>query len=545
MKRCSLTLFTTLLLTLLLGCRNTTHVEAQLDRLDSLVNEQPDSVLALLDSLLPDVVGDDALTAHWNLLCAAAEDKSDRPLLFDLRIRPAYDYYRDQTNGGTRGDSILLHRFALSCFYLGVYYYHCDSTTQLEQLMQKSVEVAKSCGDHYTAYLALTYLSNQIKIDSPAAATQMAEEALHEYHLTNHQSTYNIICLLLNAGNICIYSSDKQKALDYFEKAIDCSLSTPDSAFYVYILSSIASFYDLTGNSQAAVAYMNQALIHFPDSDNSWNLTYARIYLHHGDLDKAEEQLKHSDTLTPLKKFHWFKYMQMVKIRKHDLEGSQQLNDSLSYYSNKMYLDALAQKNTYFQENLKKEKSIYLQQQRVKKLTAIYIALLVGFLILIGFVLLHTRHRHKMKVLEATHLAKQAQQDARQQKLINQKNLQRIALLKNQLEKQSDIMDYFKMADNVGRKMMHLTNDDWHNLEVALDDSYNFFVSRLRQQFPQMNEEGLRLCMLEKIGLTTHQMSNIFSISPQSVTKRKQRLKKDYLYTIDADKFFDEIIEDM
>ena len=96
MKRCCLILFATLLLTLLLGCRNTTRVEAQLDCLDSLVNEQPDSVLALLDSLLPDVVGDDALEARWNLLCAAAEDKSDRPILGDIRIgkRP-FDPARD------------------------------------------------------------------------------------------------------------------------------------------------------------------------------------------------------------------------------------------------------------------------------------------------------------------------------------------------------------------------------------------------------------------------------------------------------------------
>ena len=92
---------------------------------------------------------------------------------------------------------------------------------------------------------------------------------------------------------------------------------------------------------------------------------------------------------------------------------------------------------------------------------------------------------------------------------------------------------------------MHLSNDDWQNLEVALDDTYQQFVTRLRQQFPKMNEDGIRLCMLGKLGLTTHQISNIFSISPLSVTKRKQRLRKDYLSFIEEGKTFDEIIENM
>ncbi|MCR4613220.1 MAG: hypothetical protein K5778_04385 [Bacteroidaceae bacterium] len=546
--------FLCILLAVLTGCGERARVSARLDALDSLLSLPPsiaepsadfDSILTQLDTLMYDVVGDDALEARWNLLYAMTEDKADRPLLFDTHVRPAYDYYRDATQDGTRGDSTLLHRFAQSCFYLGVHYYHSDSTALMEQMMQKSADVAKSCGDHYTAYLALNYLSWQIRLDSPAEAIRMAEEALREFNLSSHQNVYNEICMLLNAGGVWIHASDKSRALEHYEKALNCSLATPDSLFYGYILASMASYYDLTGNPQTALSYMNEATRHLLETDNSWNLIFSQIYLHNDILDKAEVLLTRSNPLSSIEKFHWLKFMQMVKIRQHDEEGSLQLNDSLSFYSNRSYLDALAQKNAYFQENLNKEKLLHLHQQRTERMKMIYVVSVGVIFLIVTLILLWLRYRHRAKMLEAAHLKRQAELETHQQKLINRKNLEKISLLKRQLERQSSIMEHFKAVDDTGSRMMHMSNDDWQNLEVTLDDTYQQFVTRLRQQFPKMNEDGIRLCMLGKLGLTTRQISNIFSISPLSVTKRKQRLRKDYLSVIEDGKTFDEIIENM
>ena len=72
-------------LAVLTGCADRERVSARLDALDSLLSLPPTGpeppvnyglILTQLDTLLPDVVGDDALEAHWNLLCATAEDKA-------------------------------------------------------------------------------------------------------------------------------------------------------------------------------------------------------------------------------------------------------------------------------------------------------------------------------------------------------------------------------------------------------------------------------------------------------------------------------------
>lgn len=543
-----------LLLTLLAGCGQRTRVEAQLDTLDSILSIPPDGPEALvdydsifhqLDSLQPSVIGDDALEARWNLLFTMAEDKSDRPLLLDLRIRPAYDYYAAQTQDGTRGDSILLHRFAQSCFYLGAHYYQCDSLARMEQLMHRSAEVSKSCGDHYTAYLALTYLSYQLRLDNSEEATKMSEEALKEYELTQHTNDYNYISLLLNTGAIWLYSPHQEKALNYYEKALNCLKTSEDSVMYAFVYGFMAVYYNMMNDRQKAVEHLEKASKYISEKDNDWDLEFAQIYLNNHDFDKAEALLNSSRTSSPLERFHRDKFLQQIKILKGDINGSLELNDSLSSYSNKMYLEALSQKNSYFKDNFDKEKKLYQQRQHFNKLVMLYSLVVLAVLAAIGFILLHLRHKGKERMLETKHRIQQAEQEKRQLKLILQKNLEKINLLKSQLERQSDIIETFKSADNIGSQYLRLTDDEWHGLEIALDDVYSRFVSKLRQDFPSMSEDGLRLCMLQKIGLTTHQMSNIFSVSPLSITKRKQRLKTKYFSSENNKATFDEIIEKM
>ncbi len=200
--------------------------------------------------------------------------------------------------------------------------------------------------------------------------------------------------------------------------------------------------------------------------------------------------------------------------------------------------------------NLRERENQRLSLENERKTHLVVILSLVLLLLFTIFVAFYYRNKRRKQLVSFERTRRKMLEDRsrlklQQQEQINRKNLEKISLLKSQLERQSSIMEHFKAVDDTGSRMMHMTNDDWQSLELALDDTYQQFVTRLRQQFPKMNEEGIRLCMLGKLGLTTRQISNIFSISPLSVTKRKQRLRKDYLSVIEEGKTFDEIIENM
>lgn len=84
-------------------------------------------------------------------------------------------------------------------------------------------------------------------------------------------------------------------------------------------------------------------------------------------------------------------------------------------------------------------------------------------------------------------------------------------------------VDLFKMLRENPRQTI-----DWTLLFESLDMVHNAFYSRLKKEFPFLNETDLQVCGLIKIGLTTSQISDIICISSSSVTKKKYRIPQAY-----------------
>lgn len=95
---------------------------------------------------------------------------------------------------------------------------------------------------------------------------------------------------------------------------------------------------------------------------------------------------------------------------------------------------------------------------------------------------------------------------------------ERVTLLINYI---NNHVDLFKMLRENSRQTI-----DWTLLFESLDMVHNVFYSRLKKEFPFLNETDLQVCGLIKIGLTTSQISDIICISSSSVTKKKYRIRK-------------------
>lgn len=72
-----------------------------------------------------------------------------------------------------------------------------------------------------------------------------------------------------------------------------------------------------------------------------------------------------------------------------------------------------------------------------------------------------------------------------------------------------------------------LSEEDWEEIRQTLDKSYDNFTQRLRQNFPSLSEKEVNFCCLVKIGVSIKDLSDIYCISRTSVSRKKQRVKKD------------------
>ena len=97
-----------------MACSGQHEQRAKLDRIDSLMNDHPDSALTMLDSLKAEKANwSKSLRMRFNLLEAKAQNKADVPFTSDS-IAKEFTHYYD--NHGTANERMLAH-YLLGCVY--------------------------------------------------------------------------------------------------------------------------------------------------------------------------------------------------------------------------------------------------------------------------------------------------------------------------------------------------------------------------------------------------------------------------------------------
>ena len=72
------------------------------------------------------------------------------------------------------------------------------------------------------------------------------------------------------------------------------------------------------------------------------------------------------------------------------------------------------------------------------------------------------------------------------------------------------------------------TNQDniWSDFKIHFEEVHQDFFNKLKDKHPNLSENDTRLCAYLKIGMQNQEIANIAFISPESVRKRKQRLRE-------------------
>ncbi len=80
----------------------------------------------------------------------------------------------------------------------------------------------------------------------------------------------------------------------------------------------------------------------------------------------------------------------------------------------------------------------------------------------------------------------------------------------------------------------HLNVED-HTFEIQIDELHQGFFKKLKDKFPQISTQDLRLCAYLKIGLNSNEIAEILNILPSSVFVSRSRLRKKLNLQIDQD----------
>ena len=405
-----------------------------------------------------------------------------------------------------------------------------DSIRQGETLLRKAIQLSEASEDWHTNYIAHQRLAEAISQSNPEEALRLMKKALTVYE-QHPDDERNYVILLDYAGTYAaqlafITEGSYDEATDFTNRAYAIAKEKQMKDMMCQTLTSQANIAWAKEDYRQALDYAHQALAaenaEGTESTESGTLqVLARSYFSLNMLDSAETVYRQIDTGDDVH-LAYIVQSNLAKIALRRL-GATEVEDSVDeafLQIEDFYYKALEQKDQYYQASLKQE----MENQQLEYRSKIYgrtllIAIIASGIILLA-VVLALRYRIRMQEQEK----RQLQQEAEHQKTLLHQANEVVTFLQNFILERTEVL---KKLNQSGDSLIYLTPHEWSEIERTLNAIDNNRFARIREQYPNMQEDDIRLCILTRLGLSNRTIGNIYCITISAVQHRKLKLKKD------------------
>jgi tetratricopeptide (TPR) repeat protein len=401
-----------------------------------------------------------------------------------------------------------------------------DSIRLGETLLRKTIHLAEASEDWHTDYIAYQRLAEALSQSNPEEALRLIKQALtiYEQHPDNE---HNYVILLDFAGTFAaqvayINEGSFDEALDFIHRAYDIAKKNQMNDMMCQTLTSLANIAWAMEDYRQALDYAHQAEPVATDELRPGILqVLARSYLSLNMLDSAETVYRE---INPGNDVH-LAYIVQSNLAKIALRrmGATQVEDSVAEAFDKVediYYKALGQKDEYYQETLRQEMENQQLEYRSQMYARTLFIIIIASLIVISAIVLVVRYRMQVQ----RQAQRQLQQEAEHQKTQLHQANEVVAFLQNFILERTEVM---KKLIKSGDSLIYLSPHEWSEIERTLDAIDNNRFANLREQYPNMQEDDIRLCLLTRLGISNRTIGNIYCISISAVQHRKLKLKKD------------------
>ena len=401
-----------------------------------------------------------------------------------------------------------------------------DSIRQGETLLRKTIQLAEASEDWHTYYIAYQRLAEALSQSNPEEALRLMKKALTVYE-QHPDDERNYVMLLDYAGTYAAQvafttEGSFDEALDYINRAYGIAKKSQMTDLMCQTLTSLANIAWANEDYRQALDYAHQAESTATTDLRSATLqVLARSYLSLNMLDSAETIYRQID---PGNDIH-LGYIVQSNLAKIALRrmGATQVEDSVDEAFDQIediYYKALEQKDQYYQETLRQEMENQQLEYRSKMYGRTLQIVIIASVIILLATVLALRYRIRLQEQEKRRLREETEH---QKTLLHQAN-EVVAFLQNFILERTEVL---KKLNQSGDSLIYLSPHEWSEIERTLNaiDSNRF--AKIREQYPTMQEDDIRLCILTRLGLSNRIIGNIYCITVSAVQHRKLKLKKD------------------
>ena len=434
-----------------------------------------------------------------------------------------------------------------------------DSIRLGETLLRKTIRLAEASEDWHTDYIAYQRLAEALSQSNSEEALRLMKKALNIYE-QHPDDEKNYVNLLDYAGTYAAqtaYNTEGSfdEALDFVNKAYDIAEKNQMTDLMCQTLTSLANIAWAKEDYRQAIDYAHQAKsVATAELKPGALQVLARSYLSLSMLDSAETVYR---LIEPGDDVH-LAYIVQSNLAKIALRrmGAKQVEDDIDDAFEQIedfYYKALEQKDQYYQETLRQETENQQLEYRSQLYARTLLIVIVAAVIILLAVVLALRYRIRMlrqqrefeqSKLENELLMQEQEKQRLQQEAAHQKTLlhqanEVVAFLQDFILERTEVL---KKLNQSGDSLITLNPHEWSEIERTLNAIDNNRFARIREQYPNMQEDDIRLCILTRLGLSNRTIGNIYCITISAVQHRKLKLKKDVFGESNPDVTLEQIL---
>lgn len=408
-----------------------------------------------------------------------------------------------------------------------------DSVKAYEDLLRTAMREAEDAQRMDIYARACLRLSAQLQwTDEHEAITlaQRAQQAIERAESTDEMANLRYAVKLTLAG-LYEQTEDLARARSLYH---DC---LSDSASHQVALSRLANLSLTEGDAEEALRIARGIQATDTDTADIEPLfILANCYLQCDSLGQARTIYEKLCCLPNAKaQYIAERHLAEIAIMEGDLDSLPVLLDSAFASAEAVFFDALQQKDVYFHATLEQERQTERLAYRQKLALWALVAISLVAVLVVAFVIMMSRHRRAIHLQRLE--TEQRERELMQERLEQQE--QKIELLQHFILEKNEVL---RRLREEGDSKKQLSAREWLDVEQLLDNTTGGFVTRLRAQHPEFNEEDIQLCMLTRMKLTNQVIASIYLITVSAVKHRKLKLKKNGFGETDPERPLDDVL---
>lgn len=553
-------------LAVLCGCEGKQRVSAQLDELDSLVVNYPDSVQTLLKSMQPRMQNEsEDIRMHYQLLCIKSDFLMFEHPQNDSTVQSVLHYYEHHK------DKYLT---AEAYYYTGRTYASLGDALQAMDYYKQVLEMApEDIEDRKITFLrGCTYsqmgtlLVNQNLYEQALSCYQM----VYRYdQLLNKQSL--LVCDEIDLSSIYYNLNMKDSALFYLDKAEKTAVSSGDTASLNNVRFLRVNYYRLEGDYRKALE-LNSLLIPCVNFANGENVYYVQgeLHLRLNQLDSSKvyfQKVLELPHAIPLAKENASKALGEIAMK----EGRQK--DAVSHFNDYIYYsdstdrmqkkEALLKVYELYNYNIRERENqrLGLENEKKTKLVVTLSLVLLLFVVIAIAIYRHLKVKQAQSRIQIARLRRWNDEQARTSQEFIDNNRRQIQALEQQLQSAKFEKEQYRqeLQNKIAKLQMQnqkiiLRNEEktrqrteviqsdtyklllselkhgsiiresmWREVETMVNDIYEGFTDKLRENI-SLNDTENKVSLLTKLQFSPKDIAVLVGRGQSSITMLRKRL---------------------